>query len=162
MTPGRPLTTFNFRVEIKLPGDKTSLCHADFSKCDGLEMNIAPKTIREGGNNGQVIHLPGVVNYAQLSLKRGVFDTHELWAWFERSQTERSLRATGEIHVLNSARKPKMRFKLTGLLPIKLKAPSLDAESGQIAVEEMQIAYETLHLVQPSGEEKSAQEAEDA
>lgn len=162
MTPGRPITTFNFSVEIRLPGSRAALCHADFQKCDGLEMSVAPKTIREGGNNGQVIHLPGPVNYAQLSLKRGIFDTHELWEWFERAQIQRSIRAIGDIHMLGSDRRPKLRFHLTGLLPVKLKAPSLDAESGQIAVEEMQLAYETLHLVRPDGPQRNAQEAADA
>ena len=38
------------------------------------------------------------------------------------------------------------RFKLTRCLPIKLKAPALNAKDGTVAIEELQIAYESLTL----------------
>ena len=67
-----PFTTFNFSVEINVPGIATKVCSAAFSDCDGLEMNMEVKTIREGGNNGRQIRLAGPVNYGQLTLKRGM------------------------------------------------------------------------------------------
>jgi phage tail-like protein len=150
MPAPRPITTFNFKIHLRLPGARASLCEADFAECDGLEMSVSPKTIREGGNNGQVIHLPGPMSYGQLSLKRGMTGSYDLWGWFERSQRERSLRASGEVIMLGSDRSQRLRFELTGCLPIKLKAPGLNAKDGQIAIEEMQIAYETLRLASPT------------
>ena len=41
---------------------------------------------------------------------------------------------------------PKLRFSLTGCLPIKMKAPALNAKDGMLAVEEMQIAYGAFKL----------------
>ena len=146
MAEPRPFSTFNFKIHLRLPGSQTSLCDAEFAECDGLELSVAPKTIREGGNNGRVIHLPGPVSYGQLSLKRGMAGNFDLWHWFERSQTERSLRASGEVVMLGADRKPWARFELSGCLPVKLKAPGLNAKDGQVAIEEMQIAYETLNL----------------
>jgi hypothetical protein len=35
---------------------------------------------------------------------------------------------------------------LEGCLPVKLRAPGLNAKDGGIAVEEMQIVYESLRL----------------
>lgn len=142
----RPITSFNFRIHLRLPGAQASLCEADFAECDGLEMSVSPKTIREGGNNGRMIHLPGPISYGQLSLKRGMTGNLDLWGWFERSQIERGLRASGEVIMLGSDRTAQLRFELSGCLPIKLKAPGLNAKDGQIAIEEMQIAYETLSL----------------
>ncbi|MBO0779033.1 MAG: phage tail protein, partial [Ktedonobacteraceae bacterium] len=55
-----PFTTFNFAVEINVPEIAdlpTYLCDAAFSECDGLEMTMEVKTIREGGNNGKQIRL---------------------------------------------------------------------------------------------------------
>lgn len=160
--PTRPFTTFNFLINLRLPGSKAPLCDAAFAECDGLEMSVSPKTIREGGNNGQVIHLPGPTSYGQLSLKRGMTDSFDLWDWFERSQRERGLRASAEVVLLGSkpyartsnqstgtaqsSSQVRARFDLTGCLPIKLKAPGLNAKDGTIAIEEMQIAYETLSL----------------
>ena len=148
----RPFTTFNFKVNLRFdkPGGGLGdgeVCAAAFAECDGLEMTIEPKTIREGGNNTGQIHLMGPVSYGQLTLKRGMTDTFDLWKWFEWVQTDQSVRASGEILMLSSDRETaQVRFNLTGCLPIKLKAPPLKAADSVIAIEEMQIAYATLEL----------------
>lgn len=147
---GVPFTTFNFRVLLELPGSSDPVCAAAFSECDGLDMSMAQKTIREGGNNARQIHLAGPVSYGQLTLKRGMSEDFGLWSWFSRTQAEPSLRASGEVHVLAPDRqKVQVRFALTGCLPVKIKAPSLSAKDGLIAIEEMSIVYETL-AVEPS------------
>lgn len=159
----RPFTTFNFQVNLRLgdTADKTKgteLCSASFSDCDGMEMSIEPKTIREGGNNQQQIHLMGPVSYGQLTLKRGMTSSFDLWDWFERVQQAPELRASGEIIILSSDRKTQdVHFDISGCLPIKLKAPTLSAKDGNVAIEEMQIAYATLKLKRP--ETKGASDA---
>lgn len=149
MADALPFVTFNFRVNLEVPGSGI-LCEAAFSDCDGLEMSMAPKTIREGGNNGRPIHLVGPVSYGQLTLKRGMTTDFALWRWFDRTQRERSVRASGEIQFLGPRGerdgRPQVRFSLTGCLPVKIKAPALSAKDGLIAIEEMQILYETLAL----------------
>ena len=141
-------TTFNFEVSLNLPG-QPPFCEAHFSECNGLELSMSPKTIREGGNNGRQIHLAGPVTYGQLSLKRGMTNALDLWEWFGAVQRNRRLRAAGQVRMLNADRSVALVFKLTGCLPIKLRAPSLSGKDGQIAIEEMQIAYE--HLSLPKG-----------
>lgn len=150
MPEPRPFTTFNFLVNLREPGNGPALCEAGFAECDGLEMNLAPKTIREGGNNGRMIHLTGPISYGQISLKRGMTDDLDLWDWFERSQTEPGLRASGEVMMLGSDRQPVLQVDLSGCLPVKLKVPGLNAKDGQIAIEEMQLAYETLAVRAPA------------
>jgi phage tail-like protein len=141
----RPFVSFNFEVRLILDGSSVPLCDAAFSECDGLELSMETKTIREGGANQRQIHLVGPLSYGQLTLKRGMTADAALWDWFDRVQREPELRATGEVAVLSSDRAVEaMRFLLSGCLPIKLKAPMLSAADGGIAVEEMQIAYETL------------------
>ncbi len=146
-----PFSAFNFRVLLTLRGSKKIICDAEFSDCDGLEMSMAPKTIREGGANSRQIHLAGPMSYGQLSLKRGMTDSFDLWDWFEKVRRSYNLRADGEIHILSSSREreKKATFNLAGCLPLKLKAPTLNAKDGQIAIEEMQIAYETLSISKP-------------
>ena len=145
--PDRPFTTFNFTVNLQLAGNSDVVANAEFSECSGLDMSLEPKTIREGGNNGRQIHLAGPVSYGQLTLKRGMTKRFDLWQWFERVQSTRSLRASGEVTMLSSDRKQQdVRFVLSGCLPVKLAAPSLSAADGAIAIEEMQLVYETLHL----------------
>jgi phage tail-like protein len=158
MPHGVPFTTFNFKVLLSFPSslsqigatlgvEELTVCRGEFSECDGLEMTMAPKTIREGGNNGRQIHLSGPVSYGQLTLKRGMTENTALWRWFERAQRKLDLRADGKIVMLAPDRRSKqVRFSLTGCLPVKIKAPALSAATGAVAVEEMQIAYETLTL----------------
>jgi len=147
-----PFVTFNFRVSLEIAG-AAALCAAAFSDCDGLEMSMAPKTIREGGNNSRPIHLVGPVSYGQLTLKRGMTSDFGLWRWFDRTQSERSLRANGNVEVLTPEGEKRgqvaVAFSLSNCLPIKMKAPALSGKDGLIAIEEMQIVYETLKLVAP-------------
>ena len=150
-----PFTTFNFAVEINVPGIAglpTHLCHAAFSECDGLEMTMEVKTIREGGNNGKQIRLSGPTSYGTLTLKRGMTSSFDLWDWFSAMHTTTNLsaRANTEIVVYAADGMTKqVCFILERCIPIKLKAPALNAKDGIIAIEELQLAYESLTLQRP-------------
>lgn len=145
-----PFTAFNFLVEVQVPGMDGTLAHAAFSECDGLEMTMESKTIREGGRNSGPVHMAGPVGYGQLTLKRGMTSNVDLWRWFERvnGPGNGGLRGTAEIVSLHSdAFTEQFRFRLGGCLPVKLKASPFNAKDGQIAIEEMQVAYESLEMI---------------
>ncbi|HEY0022146.1 MAG TPA: phage tail protein [Longimicrobium sp.] len=144
-----PFTAFNFAVEIQVPGMSGKLANAAFSECDGLEMSMEPKTIREGGRNSGPVHMAGPVSYGQLTLKRGMTANMDLWRWFERVSAADNAGARGTVDVLmlGADRRQQLHFRLGGCLPTKLKASALNAKDGQIAIEEMQVAYESLVLV---------------
>lgn len=148
-TSVRPFTSFNFLVEIEVNGVSNMLCAAYFSDVDGLEMNLEPKTIREGGRNTGPVHMAGGVGYGQLSLKRGMTANFDLWNWFEAvaSPGQGGLRGSADITMLAADRSQQAQFRLTGCLPVKLKAPALNAKDGLIAIEEMSIIYESLYLI---------------
>ncbi len=156
--PEYPFTTFNFRIAIQVAGPrKLPLCAAEFAECDGMEVSLEPKTIREGGNNARPIHLVGPVSYGQLTLKRGMTSDFGLWEWFEAVQGPggSGVRASGVIGIMPAEAKattPLVAFELTGCLPIKLKVPGLNAKDGGLAVEELQVAYESLSRVKTGGE----------
>ena len=146
-----PFTTFNFRIELTYGQNGGPICSGEFSECDGLEMTLEPKTIREGGNNSRPIHFVGPVSHGQLTLKRGMTSDFGLWEWFEAVQRTdgHGVRAAGEIAIQSAQNNPDARtdsivFSLTGCMPVKLKAPALNAKDGLVAIEEMQVAYETL------------------
>jgi len=146
----RPFTTFNFGVEINVGEESKDLVSAAFSECDGLEMSLEVKTIREGGANDRQIRLNGAVAYGQLTLKRGMTDNFDLWAWFNDSVHDPRLRAAAEVVVYGvDGTTERARFQLSRCVPVKVKAPQLNAKDGQIAIEELQIAYETLKLAPP-------------
>lgn len=143
-----PFTSFNFSVEIAIDTVAKRICDAAFSECDGLEMTMEVKTIREGGDNARQHRLTGPVAYGQLTLKRGMTSNFDLWRWFQEVTVNPGLRADANVVVLAGDGKTEvLQFLLTRCVPVKLKAPSLNAASGGVAIEEMQLAYETLTLV---------------
>lgn len=143
--PVYPFTAFNFSIEISRSDNATPLANAAFSDCDGLEMSMEIKTIREGGAPERQIRLNGPVAIGQLTLKRGMTDNFDLWTWFRDSVADPRLRADAEVVLLAAdGDTPRARFQLTRCVPVKIKAPTLSAKDGQIAIEEMQVAYETL------------------
>jgi phage tail-like protein len=141
-----PFMTFNFAVEIKVEGVAKKICDAAFAECDGLEMTMDVKTIREGGNNGAQIRLTGPINYASLSLKRGMTETFDLWKWVELMQTNPDTRANAEVIIFSPDKRVKAKFLLSRCIPVKLKAPALNAKEGGVAIEELQLAYESLKM----------------
>ena len=149
-----PLTTFRFDVTLKVNnsalGLTNKLCEGRFSEIDGLDMSNEVKTVREGGNNLNQIHLVGPVTYGQLTLKRGMTTNLELWKWFRAAaggeQNGRGTVAQGVIVMKDAANVERFRFKLTDCLPIKIKAPALNAKDGAVAIEEMQIAYSSFTI----------------
>ncbi|MEH6413444.1 phage tail protein [Pseudomonas sp. CGJS7] len=145
-----PFTNFNFSIEINRGGDAKPLVAAAFSECDGLEMSMEVKTIREGGDNGRQIRLNGPASFGQLVLKRGMTDNFDLWDWFGDSLTDPRLRANAEVVIFAAdGSTVRARFVLSRCVPVKLKAPQLNARDGQVAVEELQLAYESLTLKRP-------------
>ena len=152
-SPVYPFTAFNFSVEINRGMDGKPLVNAAFSECDGLEMSMEVKTIREGGANDRQIRLNGPVSYGQLTLKRGMTGNFDLWNWFHDSVSDPRLRAGAEVVLLAAdGTTVRARFLLDRCVPVKLKAPALNAKDGQIAIEELQIAYETMQIVPPTGQ----------
>jgi phage tail-like protein len=150
-TPAYPFTSFNFEVDVTLEDSAERLCRAAFAECDGLELTMEVKTIREGGNNGVQHRLTGPWAYGTLTLKRGMTSSFDLWDWVERLDVDPSVRANAEVVVFSADRTKKQAvFSLKRCVPVKLKAPPLNAKDGMVAIEELQLAYESLKL-RPEG-----------
>lgn len=146
MATTQPFTNFNFAVEVVRAGGSAPLVQAAFAECDGLEMGMEFKTLRVGGSNDRQVRLAGPVTLGQLTLKRGMAaDSFDLWQWMSDSIADPALRAEASV-VLFAAdgSTERARFVLGRCLPVKLKAPPLNGKDGAVAIEELQIAYETL------------------
>ena len=150
-----PFIAFNFEVQLRVSNAKQSgvnemLVNGEFAECDGLEMTMEPKKVKEGGNNAAAVNLVGPVTYGNLTLKRGMTSTLDLWTWFRlaTSGDTLGLRAEGSVVMRDAtaAQRGVLKFLLTDCLPTKLKGPSLNAKDGTVAIEELQLVYGTLTL----------------
>jgi phage tail-like protein len=148
-----PLIAFRFEVQLTVENPQrfglvSPLCGGKFSEVDGLDMTNEVKTVREGGNNLNQIHLVGPVTYGQLTLKRGMTSNLDLWKWFNAAaggaENGRGTLAQGAVVMKDAANQPQFRFELRDCLPVKIKAPSFSAKDGAVAIEEMQIAYSSF------------------
>jgi phage tail-like protein len=155
-----PFSAFNFDVQIEVKGlDVKKVCDGQFAECDGLEMTMDVKTIREGGNNVAQIRLLGGVNYGQVTLKRGMTaNSVDLWDWFDAQQLalpgelRKDMRGEATIVLKTPNReKERVRFILRKCLLTKLKAPALNAKEGVVAIEEMQLTYESMSIERGGG-----------
>ncbi|MEA2135534.1 MAG: hypothetical protein QOC68_3443 [Solirubrobacteraceae bacterium] len=147
-----PFTAYNFRVEIVLPGAPEPLCEAAFAECDGIEMSFDVKTLREGGDSGSHRLFAGPASYGRVTLRRGMTSSFDLWDWCASVLRDPGVRADARVVMLSSdGGDEHARFLLRRCLPVRLKAPPLDATHGVVAVEELELACESMALERPGG-----------
>lgn len=145
-----------FRFEVVLDLDRPTaglgspLVDAAFAECEGLELTMQTKTIEVGGLNDRQVHLIGPVTAGQLTLKRGMTSNLQLWQWFSQGTRPGSvLTASGQITLWGADAEPGIEFSLTGCLPVRLRAPSLNARGDAVAIEELSLVYERLQVSTP-------------
>jgi len=149
-----PYTAFRFEVLLNLDdppsGITNPLCEGAFAECDGLEMSMEPNTFRQGGDNSRQHHRAGPLSYAQLTLRRGMTGNLQLWQWMAYAgKPGHNPKAQGQINVWNPDGTPGLEFVLTDCLPIQVRGPSLNAQDGGVAIEELQVAYAALAVRMP-------------
>lgn len=152
-----PYHTFHFDVtfvETKLDGtrgDALPLCRGAFAECSGLEATMEPRAIKEGGRNYGAAQRAGQVTFATVILKRGITDARHLWQWFDfvAQQGRYAYRLTATVTLLGGADKPLLKWTLANALPVKFKAPELNAMAGEVGVEELHFVHEGLNVEKP-------------
>ena len=144
-----PYTAFNFAIEISREGESEPAFQAAFSECEGLEVSMEAKTIRQGGDNGRQIHLAGPVSYGQLALKRGMSANFDIWDWFDDAIDDPGLRVNIDVVMFaGDGKTEQAKFALTRCLPVRLRGPTLNAKEGLVAIEELRVAYERMKRIQ--------------
>lgn len=133
-----PYGAYHFLIEID--GVET----AAFSDVSGLGAEIDVVEYREGSDKGGIRKLPGLTRYTNVSLKRGVTRSQELWDWFNETSQGNGDRRSVAIILLDESRQPALRWELTNAWPCQFKVGALDASSSDIAIETLELAYEGL------------------
>ncbi|MFH8251261.1 phage tail protein [Microbacterium sp. B2969] len=130
-----------------------------FAECSGLELEADIKEYLEGGRNDGVVRRVGRVKLSPIVLKRGMFSAGagspantDLWMWLTRmvSGVLPVTRYNGRIQILApKARTPLATWTFERGLPQKVSGPSLNAKTGEIAIEELHIVHEGLRMELP-------------
>jgi phage tail-like protein len=135
-----PYRAYNFLVEID------GITRAGFRECSGIDSTQAPIEYREGDERQLTVRkLPGLVTFANITLRRGITDDVELWAWRDQATQGKVQRRNGSIVLLDDTGEEKIRWNFREGWPSHWAGPSLNATSaGEVAIEELEIAHEGL------------------
>jgi phage tail-like protein len=138
--PLDPVTSFRFHVEI---GD---ISEAAFSECSGLQAEIQVEEYLQGGANDTVYRLPGRARFTNVTLRRGITTSDQLWSWWKEALRGRVTRKEVSIVLHNQKGDEMMRWTLSDAFPVKWVAPALRAGENIAAVEALELAYQGLRL----------------
>ncbi len=142
-----------------------------FSDITGLEATMEHKVVNQGGDNYGSRMLAGRVNFSTVTLKRGIARSQSLWRWWsmfagaDMRDDAKPIRANrcdifiGLIKPRGSPaegaeesdtppeRRAAIGWKLENAMPVKFRVGDLSAKSSEIAVEELQLVHEGLHML---------------
>jgi len=136
-----PLTTHSFSVEIG------HIQHALFSEFSGLQAEVEVFSYEEGGCNDYVHRLPGrTKESSNITLKRGVAYTDELWQWFLAVMNGLVVRQNISVVLYDAAHVPVKRWNFLRAYPVKWGGPTFKAGENAISIETLELAHEGMNV----------------
>ena len=136
-----------FRVTIGAPGDKNRDPNKKaeigrFSECTGLTVEYEVFEYQEGGQNDFVHKFRGRAKFPNLVLKRGVTTEDALMMWFKDCQIEAKRKPIFiELLPPEGGNVPVRMWAFKDAFPVKWTGPNLNANSNNIATEQLEIAH---------------------
>lgn len=135
-----PYGAFNFQVDI---GNGVA---GGFSDVSGLVTEMTVAEYRNGNDaENHVRKIPGVHKVGDVTLKRGLVGSNDLFAWINETRTAgHTAKRTVVIHLLDEARNgPVATWRLQGAMPLKYTGPTLVGKGGgDVAMEELVLSCE--------------------
>ena len=143
-----PYGAFNFLVNLNGPiGEDQPL--GGFSDVSGLTSEITIAEYRNGNDKpNHVRKVPGVHKTGDVTLKRGLVSSADLWAWIIQTQTESvGAKRTVVITLQDEGGTPVQKWTLGGVVPMKYTGPTLAAKGGgDVAMEELVLSSESMDV----------------
>jgi phage tail-like protein len=139
-----PLPAYNFTVNI-VGGRDPNKPLGGFSDVSGLETDIHIAEYRDGNEpEAHVRKIPGSHKVGDVTLKRGVVDSSDLWKWITDTRTIGvAAKRDVVITLKDEAGKPIQQWKLRSVAPMKYTGPTLAGKGGgDVAMEELVLSVE--------------------
>ena len=140
-----PLPKFYFSVTLG-SDDKVS-----FQEVDGLESETQVIEYRHGNSPVfAAIKMPGIQKVGNVTMRKGIFvNNNTFWDWYSEIKLNTITRRTVVVNLLDETGNPKMVWTLNNAFPTKVTGTDLKSEGNEVAVESIEIAYETLQVTTP-------------
>lgn len=130
----------NFRFLVQIDG----FSQAGFSECSGLASEIAVIEYREGGEATSARKLPGRVSFHDITLKRGVTNSRELYDWHLAALQGQVDRRNVVIVLMDEAGNEVARWRIRNAWPRKWEGPNLNAMGNDVALETLTLTCESI------------------
>jgi phage tail-like protein len=137
-----PLPKFFFSVQL---GDDKDV---KFSEVSGLEADTKVIEYRHGDSKVfSPIKMPGLGSVGNVTMRKGIFvKDAKFWTWFSEIKMNIIARRAVVINLLDETGAPKMVWTLHNAWPTKITGTDLKSEGNEVAVESVELAYETLEV----------------
>ena len=135
-----PLATLRFHVEIE------GIEEAAFNECSGLQAETEVFPYEEGGLNDTVHQLPVRTKFSNVTLKRGITNSNELWDWYYDVITGTVERKNMSIILYSCDYNEVIRWNLTSVFPVKWVAPNFVSSDNSVAVETLELVHEGIEV----------------
>lgn len=134
-----PLPKFYFSV-TGIPGTPV------FQEVTGLKTEVQVIEYRAGNSKTFApIKMPGLAKVGNVTMKKGIFVTDKnLWSWFSSISMNTIARSTVVVNLNDETGTPRMSWTLNNAFPVKLTGTDLKSDGNEVAVESIEIAYETM------------------
>lgn len=134
----------SWRYYIEIAG----VTAAEFTECSGLTTQRENTGITEGGRTNYEIKLPGRISYTNLSLKRGLVDL-QLLDWLLKNADQNTIKPELKnitISLANESGETAYTWNVFHAYPVKWSGPQLSADSSELSMEELELAYTYFQL----------------
>ncbi len=139
-----PFGNYRFRVEID------GVVQAAFSEVTLPDSANEVIEVRDGTDGTSVRKQAGRLSFSNLILKWGIISSMELYNW--RKIVEQGkvslVRKNLSVILLDEEGNEVARWQFTNAWPCRYKGPDLNAKGNEIAVETLEIAFESMQRVQ--------------
>lgn len=122
-----------------------------FRDCTGLGSENEVVEYKASGRNGEYVikKVPGRLKWNNITLKRGITDDMDLWRWrkvVEEGKIDEA-RKNGSVVMFNQQGDEIARWNFTNAWPSKLTGPTANANSNEVAIEELELTHEGYERV---------------
>ena len=143
----RPYAQFNFLVYLGT--GNTDGPHAGFQECSEIGMSVDVVEYRNGNEKeNSVRKLTGLARYPDVTLKRGIIGSLDLYAWLNdiRNGNQTALR-TVVVQLMNEDHSAVVQeWQLMRARIVKHVSGPFNAKDSSVAMEEITLAYERLEM----------------
>jgi phage tail-like protein len=120
---------------------------AVFTELSGLQVETEVQEYAEGGNNSFTHRLPGRTKVGNITLKRGMTSSNELFSWYlQHLQGKTIKRVNVSVVMYDTAGEELMRWNFVNAYPVKWSGPQLTAGGNQAAIETLELAHDGLQV----------------